>query len=343
MTDALRVGVIGLGWIGRDHLGDLAVRPDVDVVAVCDIDPTVAEKAGSVHSALAYTDGEQLLESADLDAVWVCTPPQFHAGPAVQAMELGIPVYLEKPIARDPDDARLICAAARRTGVVCSVGYQWHSLELVDVLREELSGQRVAALFGQSIGPTAARPWFLKQSQSGGNLLERGSHHLDLARAIGGEVAQILVVASAVRLQRGLGTALEGGAPAPDETAAPAGSDIDDALSIVLRYPDGATANIGIAWSLDGAPSHYGLDVIAERGAYHLELDPSFTLTGMTDGRLVSASSTPAFRRSNDRFIDAVRSADPSGVVCTPADAARTLALALAGERSLATGAWVDV
>jgi len=326
-----RIGVVGTGWIGQDHLADLSTRDNIDVVAVCDVDAAVSQQTAAKYAALPYTDAGDMFASSPLDAVWVCTPPQFHVDPAVEAMRRGIPVYLEKPIARSLDEARQICEIAAQTNVVCAVGYQWHSLELLDTLRGELADQRVAALFGQSIGPTAARTWFLHQSEGGGNLLERGSHHLDLARTIGGEVAAILVVASSVRLQRGNGA----------EQALDA--DIDDALTIVLRYAHGATATISIAWSLEGAPSFYGLDVIAERGAYKIELDPAFVLTGRTNGHAVKAESTAAFRRSNDRFLEAVASGDPASVPCTPDDARGTLALALAGEHSLATGEWVDV
>jgi predicted dehydrogenase len=323
------VGVIGLGWIGEDHLADLAERPEVCVVAVCDADADRAATVGARYGAKSYLHYEELLESHGLDALWVCTPPQHHAGPTVTALERGIPVYLEKPIARTMDDADRICAAAARTGVVCAVGYQWHSLELLDVLRDELAGQRIATLIAQSIGPTAPRPWFLQKAQSGGNLLERGSHQIDLARAIGGAVREIQVVATGVRLSRGV----------------PGGSaqDIDDAMTIILHFDSGATATIAIAWTHEGGPTRYGVDVVAERGTYRLALDPEFTLTGITDGRAVGATAGPAFSRSNTRFLNAVAARDAAAIPCSPDDARSTLAVARAGELALATGKRVRV
>ena len=86
------------------------------------------------------------------------------------------------------------------TGVVCAIGYQWHATEALEWLLEALGAQQVAYLWGVSAGPTAARPWFLDRAGGGGNLLERGSHQLDLQRAVAGEVASVQVAASAVHL-----------------------------------------------------------------------------------------------------------------------------------------------
>ena len=79
-----------------------------------------------------------------------------------------------------------IAAAAEASGVVCAIGYQWHAAEALELLRAAVGDQQVAYLSGVSAGPTAARPWFLERSGGGGNLLERGSHQLDLQRAVAG-------------------------------------------------------------------------------------------------------------------------------------------------------------
>src|SRR5581483_5243012 len=111
----------------------------------------------------------------------------------------------EKPIARTLEDARTIVDTAERTGVVCAIGYQWHALELLDDVRRELGGQRLALLAGRSIGPTHSRPWFLDRGQGGGNVLERGSHHIDLQRAVAGEIVSVQAAPSAVLVGQGAG------------------------------------------------------------------------------------------------------------------------------------------
>jgi myo-inositol 2-dehydrogenase / D-chiro-inositol 1-dehydrogenase len=327
-TGPLAVGVVGTGWIGEEHLADLAARPGVRIVAVADVDGDRAAGYAAHYDARAYPGHAELLGNEELDALWICTPPQHHREPALAAIDRGVPIYLEKPIARDVADARVIAAAVERAGTVCAVGYQWHSLDLVETVREALAGQTVGCVIGQSIGPTASRPWFLRQDEGGGNILERGSHQIDLTRALAGEITSVRAVAGDVRF----------GHPGAEQR------DIDDALTLILHLASGGIATIVVAWTPDGIPGTYSLDVVATGGVLHLTLDPHFRLSGTSRGETVEAvAAAPAFAQSNGRFIEAVRSKDSARVACTPADAVRTLAVALAAEEALATGQNVPV
>jgi myo-inositol 2-dehydrogenase/D-chiro-inositol 1-dehydrogenase len=103
-------------------------------------------------------------------------------------------------------DAEAIVAAAHASEAICAVGYQWHATELLDAVRDAVRGQSIGMLVGRNYGPVAARPWFIDRGQGGGQILERGSHHIDLQRAIAGEVAEVEATAGSVRLaQRGGG------------------------------------------------------------------------------------------------------------------------------------------
>jgi predicted dehydrogenase len=268
-----------------------------------------------------------MLDREELGALFVCTPPRAHREPAVAALGSGLPVYLEKPVARTSEDAAEIVAAA--AGTVCAVGYQWHALDLLGSLPGLLAGQQIGLLAGTSIGPTQSRPWFTDMRAGGGNLLERGSHHLDLIRAVAGEVVAVQAAASRIRLARGADDA----------------GDIDDALTIVLSLASGALATVVIAWTRAGQPGHYSLDIIASEATLQLALDPDFTLSGVSRGQPVvtrRAAGHP-FGRSVHRFLDAVRDRDPGAVACGPADAAATLAVAVAAEEALRTARAVPV
>jgi myo-inositol 2-dehydrogenase / D-chiro-inositol 1-dehydrogenase len=324
----VQVGIVGAGWIAQEHRRVLDSVAEAEVVAVCDIDRERAEILASGTSARIYLDWRDLLDREDLGALVVCTPPRSHREPATAALGHGLPVYLEKPIARTPEDAAEIVAAAERTGTVCAVGYQWHALDLLDDLPGLLVGQQIGLLVGTSIGPTQSRPWFVDMRAGGGNLLERGSHHLDLARAVAGEVVAVQAAAGRVRLARSAGEV----------------GDIDDALMIMLELASGALATVVVAWTRPGQPGTYGLDIIASDATLRLALDPDFTLTGVSGGQSVTrrAASHP-FERSMRRFLRAVSERDPAAVACTPTDAAATLAVAAAAERALETSRAVPV
>lgn len=327
MTATARVAVVGVGWIGREHLAALP-RLGASVVAVCDVDEAKATATAKPLGAAAYGEVDRLLEYEQLDAVVVSTPPLTHREVAVAVLEQGLPLYLEKPIARTPADAQAIVDAAERTGTVCAIGYQWHALELLDDLRRALDGQRLALLVGRSIGPTQSRPWFLDRAQGGGNILERGSHHVDLQRAAAGEVVAVQAAPSDVLLAQ---SASERG-------------DIEDAAALLLRFASGAVGTIVVAWTRPGTPGLYSLDVVAEDATLALALDPDFRLTGVSHGEPVAAAARQhPFERSLARFLEAAGAADPSLVFCTPADAAATLVVTEACERALATGRLVPV
>ena len=324
----IRMGMIGAGWIAQDHKRVLGSLAEAELVAVCDLDRERAEALASGTGARTYRDWRELLDREDLGAVIVAVPPQAHREPVVAALGRGLPVYLEKPIARTAEDAAEIVAVAKSTGTVCAVGYQWHALDLLGDLPPLLAGQQIGLLLGTSIGPTQSRPWFVDMRAGGGNLLERGSHHLDLARTVAGEVASVQTAAGRVRLARSGG---EGG-------------DIDDALTMMLEMTSGALATIVVGWTKPGQPGRYGLDIVASDATLRLALDPDFTLTGLSAGQPVDkrAASQP-MERSMSRFLRAVREHDPAAVVCTPPDAAATLAVAIAAERALETSRAVPV
>ncbi len=324
----LRAAIIGGGWIARRHVPAIDAAADVQLVAACDVDLDRAEAIARPRGARAYTRWEEMFEREELDLVWVCTPPLHHRGPAVTALAAGIHVYLEKPIARTMADAEAIAAAAAASGVVCAVGYQWHATELLDDVRRALEGQRVGMLVGRNFGPVNGRPWFVDRAQGGGQLLERGSHHIDLQRAIAGEIAAVQTVAGSVRLA---------------QAAGPRGN-IDDAIALVFHFSNGALGGVHSAWSPDGQPEVYAIDILATEATIALELGPDrFRISGRSGADTLAGDYGDPLERSIERFLAAARNGDRDGVFCRPADALRTLAVALACERALESGAVVSV
>jgi predicted dehydrogenase len=324
---SLRVGVVGAGWIAQDHLANLA-KLGAQVAGVCDTDPERARAAADGAGTTAYADWHELVERERPDALVVCVPPLVHREVALPALEQGLHVYLEKPIARTLDDAEAIVTAAEASSAVCAVGYQWHALELLDDVRAALDDQEIALLAGRSFGPTQSRPWFLDRRQGGGNVLERASHNIDLMRAIAGEVAAVQASGSGVALAQGEGER----------------GDIEDAASLTLHFARGGIGTILVAWTRAGMPGTYALDVLASEASLALALDPAFELRGVSRGATVQAKATQhPLERSLARFLEAAAAGDRSRVFCRPADAAKTLAVALACEEALATGETVAV
>jgi UDP-N-acetyl-2-amino-2-deoxyglucuronate dehydrogenase len=104
--------VIGCGDVSVVHLVALDALADVQLIAVCDIDPDVAAAAGAKYGVPSFTDHRQLLSKMRPDVAHICTPHHQHADVAVHAIEGGVHVLLEKPVAHTLDDAGRVTAAA---------------------------------------------------------------------------------------------------------------------------------------------------------------------------------------------------------------------------------------
>lgn len=121
MTAPLPIGVIGVGALGRHHARHLATFHGVDLVGVFDADPERSRAVADEVGTRAYPDVEGLLR--DVRAVTVAVPTGAHGSVGLQALEAGVAVLMEKPLAASLEEADRLVAAAERRGVQLQVGH----------------------------------------------------------------------------------------------------------------------------------------------------------------------------------------------------------------------------
>ncbi len=140
-SNRLNIGFIGMGTMNKGHLAQMWQTPDVQVVAVCDIESTRLEDcrrwtdeyyakaygSGNYKACLAYADFNELLARPDIDAVMIATPDHWHALPAIAAAKAGKDIYCEKPMAHTVEEGRAMVNAVRRYGRVFQTGSQQRS------------------------------------------------------------------------------------------------------------------------------------------------------------------------------------------------------------------------
>src|SRR4051812_49809021 len=117
----LRVGVVGVGYLGRFHARIYADMPDVELVGVVDVDPARAREVAAQHRCRAFTNPGELLDH--VDAVSIVVPTIYHAEVARPFLARGIHMLMEKPIAPTYEEARELVETAERAGVVFQVGH----------------------------------------------------------------------------------------------------------------------------------------------------------------------------------------------------------------------------
>lgn len=147
-NDRLNHACIGVGGMGGGDLNSLQSHPNLEVVALCDVDRNHLESAArKVPGARIYTDWRELLaaEGDRIDSVNVSTPDHMHCAISVAAMRMGKHVYCQKPLAHDVAECRLMAETAQQYGVVTQLGTQHASgvgdLMAVHFLRNRVIGQ----------------------------------------------------------------------------------------------------------------------------------------------------------------------------------------------------------
>ncbi|MBE6595100.1 MAG: Gfo/Idh/MocA family oxidoreductase [Ruminococcaceae bacterium] len=126
----LRIGFIGCGWIAGSHIKSFKKQPDVEIVAGCDLIPGKAKAFFEKHEVEGvktdYASHKEMLadKSLNLDAVTICTYNRQHAGPAIDALNAGLHVLLEKPFTVTLDEAVEVMRAEKKSGKILSIGFQ---------------------------------------------------------------------------------------------------------------------------------------------------------------------------------------------------------------------------
>lgn len=120
-SSPLRVGVVGIGYVGRHHVRILASLPGVELTRVVDIRPERAAAAAAATGARAATDVRAIVD--DVDAAVVAVPTEAHGRVAEPLLERGVPVLIEKPLAPSAAEADKILATAAITGATVAVGH----------------------------------------------------------------------------------------------------------------------------------------------------------------------------------------------------------------------------
>lgn len=317
----LSVAFIGTGGIAGRYLRTLAAEREAGratLAAACDLVEERAARAAAPFGARVYTDWRRLLEADRYDAVFVCVPPFAHEGQEEAIVSRGAHLYVAKPVALTVAYARRVIDAVRRAGVLASSGYMWRYNGVNERVREVLRGRPLALVLGAFIGGLPGTPWWRIKAQSGGQMVEQTTHIFDLARHFAGEVQEVSAVGALCALR-----------DAP-------GMETEDASVCNLRFASGAVGNIASCCAADHG-GRADLELYARGVTVRYDCDGGFR--AWVDGRQESAGNeNDPYDDIVTSFLRAVRTGDAALLRSPYADAARTLAVTEAAERSLQSG-----
>ena len=330
----LRVGLIGLGRLGRVYARDLATRiPETRLVAVADIDPKAArEQAAEFDVPFHTADPAALIEAPDVEAIVIVSPTSTHKDLVIEAAKRGKPTFCEKPPALSVEETEGMRDAVVKAGIFLQMGFMRRFDTGYAAAKRQLEAGAIgtAVLFkSTSRDPQRTSLEYADPRSSGGMILDMGIHDFDLARWFMGEVRSVHTIAGTLAF--------------PELKSV---GDIDNAV-VSLRFADGRLGVVDL--SRNGV---YGYDIQTEllgtegtlRVGY-LRETPLFVMTKNS----VTHDTVPFFMERFERAYtaqlqDFARNVlDKKPAPITLDDGLAAIRIAVAARRSMETGAPVVV
>ena len=280
MAETIKVGVIGVGQIGKRHVATYAEMPDVEIVALADIDRAECMRVAAQYGIERTFDNfRDLLDVPEIQAVDVCLHNNFHAPVSIAAMEAGKDVYCEKPMAGTYADALAMYEAAQRLGRRLAIqNYLLFQAETKAARRLIDAGLLGRRYYARAVGfRRRGRPYVdgygtshfvRKASASGGALIDLGVY----------PIVQALYLLDNPRVETISGTIFQEIAMYEDRRAA-SGYDVEELALGLVRLAGGVTLDIEVSWAqhYEGSESS---KVLGSQGGVKLDPFAYFSTVG---------------------------------------------------------------
>ncbi|HMN10831.1 MAG TPA: Gfo/Idh/MocA family oxidoreductase [Bellilinea sp.] len=317
----LKAAVIGVGSMGVNHARVYWELPDVDLVGVSDSNGEVAARVAKKYSTVGYTDYRKLLDETQPDIVTIAVPTMFHKDIALDVIDRGISLLIEKPIAFSVEEGQIIIDAAERKGVKLMIGHIERFNPAIIGLKQRITNGELGKIFQMDArreGPFPARIGDV------GVIIDLAVHDLDIMRYVSQD--------DIVRVYA--------------ETEQRIHSKYEDMVTGLARFSKGAIGTLAINWLTPTKIREF--IVTGEKGLFRVDLltqdlylydNPDTqtsewqtlqVLRGVREGkmtRFVLAKKEP-LRAEQEAFIQSVAENKP--VPITGLDGLRALTLAKA-------------
>jgi len=332
----IRVGVIGCGRIGVVHLEAITKAPNVTPVIVSNPTISKAEAAAAQYGVPKFTgDAMDVITSPDVDAVWICSPSQFHADQIKACAANGKSVFCEKPIATDLPETVEAINACNEAGVKLMIGLQrrfdQNFIRVKSAIEQKEVGDPIMIkLCSRDPSP----PPFEYVKGGGGIFTDMAVHDLDMTRFLAGSDPIDILAIGSCHIDKSIET-LEG-------------SEAFDTASCLVRYPNGVQAMVDVC-----RQSSYGYDqraeVLGNKGMIATDNVYPNTARIFTNDFTGNADMPYDFflSRYNEAYVTETIAfcealVNDTPVPCTGEDGLVALIMAIAADKSAAENRWIS-
>ncbi|GGE32293.1 oxidoreductase [Agaricicola taiwanensis] len=248
-----RVGFLGVGWIGRHRMQAIVDTDTVDVVAIADASPEMAQEAAKLASGAVLVSSLDEMLAAGVDGVVIATPSAMHAEQSIKVLDAGAAVFCQKPLGRTAAEVTSVVEAARRADRLLDVDLSYRFTEGMQEIRKLVQSEELGRLyavdlvFHNAYGPD--KDWFYDPLRAGGGcVMDLGVHLVDLA----------LWALDFPAVETVSGSLFAGGQPLADET-----KQVEDYAVATIALKSGTVIRLTCSWRL-----HAGADAVISATFY---------------------------------------------------------------------------
>lgn len=340
MGEKLKVGVAGAGQIAKVlHIHEYAESPDCDLIAIYNGNLDFCQDVIAEYEpqGVKFYDNLDEFLASGVQAISVCERNFLHAEVSIKALEKGISVLCEKPMALTLPDAQAMIDAAKKSGATLMIDQSQRYSAPHKKAKEVLASGRLGRIY--AIQTTFAHPgpegwsktseWFFNKSISGfGPLADLGVHKCDLVRFLTGLEATKVMAQKATLEKNGT---------------------VEDNSQAILQMSNGALCMIATSWTCHGTEDN-SFTAFCEGGVLRLNVEPGDPVVVYPKGGEREVQDVGKIQANTEdkwylgviqEFVDAVQGKQPNPI--PGEEGYKALEMVVAMEASIDSGAWVEL
>ncbi|MBQ6998456.1 MAG: Gfo/Idh/MocA family oxidoreductase [Clostridia bacterium] len=257
----VRIGMIGAGNIANTHIKNYMNIADAEVVAICDINPErLKMTAKEFGIEKTFNSADEMLANVELDAADVCVWNCNHAECTIKALEAGLHVLCEKPMAYNTEQAIKMKEVADKMGKLLMIGFTMRFSDECRIAKDFIENNYMGDIYYSKANYIrrhgAPGGWFSNKKLSGGGpVIDLGVHVIDLTRYLMGSPKPVSVYAATFDKLKNRPNLKTDVAWKPLDAKDDDIYDVEDLATALIRYDNGAVTHLETSYSINGEPT----------------------------------------------------------------------------------------
>ncbi len=319
----VKIGFIGTGGIGKQHLKNLSTMKDVKILACCDTSNDTLNEVKKTYSCNIYNYHNEMLEMENLDGVYICLPPFAHTGQELDCIRKGVHFFVEKPISLSLEYSLKVAKEAKKKNIITAVGYQRRYWDLAEIAKKVIKNKEIVFVWGYWIGDIPSPFWWKDKKLCGGQIVEQTTHIYDYLRFLIGEVDEVYAISYKGALKKEI----------KDFT-------LEDASIATLKFKNGTIGEITSSCIISQGFKE-GISIFSKD--FYLICEGSKLIIHEQFRTIEEKSKLDPMRAEDEIFIQSLKTSNPALIKCDYDEGLKTLNLTLKVEESLKQGKPVKV